>query len=225
VNADVIAGLPGLETPLSQSVDILSQQRRFRRPLSCKPFSHFDFPWEIILETVFTPWRPTNLGGSVLPTGSAACPDFQSEQLRRAAHSTISGVVIANFRGLLESVGVEKALSAYRPMGVYSGTAMAHNFIGRLDLRGDGLEVIGVPQQTLMGNMYGGSSEPVEIREHGATVKHTSCPFFEAGAPPPQACEEDHDDLGIGHTIALGGWDHRARTSCYHGGVERTRRE
>jgi hypothetical protein len=81
-------------------------------------------------------------------------------------------------------VGVNRALSTYKPMALYSGTAVAHNFINRLELRGNGLEVIAVPHQTFVGNIIGGSREPAEIREHGAEVKLTSCPLFEAGASP-----------------------------------------
>lgn len=109
--------------------------------------------------------------------------------LSDSAHALINDVIAMDLQLLLNAVGAERALSAYREMGIYSGRAVAQNFMGRLDLKGDELKAIAVPLYAIRNNSYGGRADPIEIREHGAVVRITSCANSKA---PPEFCMLTH---------------------------------
>lgn len=113
--------------------------------------------------------------------------------MRQAAHASICETVQVDFRALLGHVGVARALDIYKPMGLYSGMAIAHNFTSRLGLKGRDLEALAVPVHAFVGNMYGGCSGPVEFRERGAEVRFSKCPSHSAGASPEYCVAVSHN--------------------------------
>jgi hypothetical protein len=120
-------------------------------------------------------------------------PSKTDASIHNLAYDCISQVVVQDFKLFLETVGAQKVLSAYQPMGEYSGHAIARNFLNRLELKGDGSDVVAIPVYAFTNNMLNCSSDPIEIRERGVEVRTTSCIASKNGVPPEYCVAVSHN--------------------------------
>jgi hypothetical protein len=119
-----------------------------------------------------------------------AQPDQKVQrELRESAHHLVGRILGLDFEILVRTVGPERTLSAYKELGRYSGRAMARNFIQRLGLEGDGVRTLAIPFYAAINNSIGGKCDRVEVRERGAEVRITSCPW---SAGIPERCIVSH---------------------------------
>ena len=130
---------------------------------------------------------------STNPKTQSSSPLDAGERVRESAYECIYQIVAQDFKLFLDSVGAQKVLSAYQPMGEYSGHAIARNFLNRLELKGDGPDVIAIPLYAFTNNLLNCSCDPVEIRERGVEVRTTSCHMSKVGAPPEFCVAVSHN--------------------------------
>jgi hypothetical protein len=106
------------------------------------------------------------------------------KSIRKLAYECIYQVVAQDFNLFLGSVGAQRVLSAYQPMAEYSGHAMARNFINKLEMKGDGADIVAIPFYAFINNLLNCSCDPIEIRERGVEVRVTSCYMSKVGVLP-----------------------------------------
>ena len=121
---------------------------------------------------------------STNPKTQSSSPLDAGERVRKSAYECIYQVVAQDFNLFLGSAGAQRVLSAYQPMAEYSGHAMARNFINKLELKGDGADIVAIPFYAFVNNLLNCSCDPIEIRERGVEVRVTSCYMSKVGVLP-----------------------------------------
>ncbi len=120
-------------------------------------------------------------------------PSNTGESIRKLAYECIYQVMVQDFKLFLETAGAQKVLSAYQPMGEYAGHATARNFLNKLELKGNGADIIAIPIYAFVNNLLDCSCDPIEIRERGVEVRMTSCYVSKVGAPPEYCIAVTHN--------------------------------